>query len=51
MEKVPGIQGGVFANTTDESLGSNLSRLSVGPAGSDYFAIAGGDSGALAVLS
>lgn len=50
---MPGIQGGVFANTADpgDALGSNLSRLSVGPSGSDYFAIAGGDSGALAVLS
>ncbi len=48
LEKIPGIQGGVFA-TTQDSLGSNLSRLFVGP--NDLFAIAGGDSGALGVLS
>lgn len=53
LEKIPGIQGGVFANTSDpgDSLGSNLSRLFVGPSGSDLFAFAGGDSGALGVLS
>jgi hypothetical protein len=55
LEKIPGISGGgVFANSqldNAESL-TNLSRLFVSPhSGSDYFAIAGGDSGNIAVLS
>ncbi len=53
LEKVSGIQGGVFANTSEpgESLGSNLSRLAIGPENSDMFAFAGGDSGAVAIMS
>ena len=55
LEKIPGISGGgIFANSqldNAESL-TNLSRLFVSPhQGSDYFAIAGGDSGNIAVLS
>jgi U3 small nucleolar RNA-associated protein 18 len=50
LEKVPGIQGGVFANT-NEALGENLSRVAIGPAGSDYIGIAGGETGAIAILS
>lgn len=53
LEKVNGIQGGVFANSSASSSGealSNLSKLFTATQG-DLFALAGGDSGSLAVLS
>jgi hypothetical protein len=51
LEKIPGIQGGQFANSSldnGESL-TNLSHLFVSK-GTDYFAFAGGESGTVAVL-
>ncbi len=53
LEKVPGIQGGVFATSSNKQGGeqlSNLTRLFTAPAG-DLFAFAGGDSGSVAVCS
>ena len=48
LEKIPGIQGGVFSNTSADNM-QNLSRLFVGS--NDFYAFAGGDQGNIAVMS
>lgn len=51
LEKIPGIQGGIFSNASNND-NTNLSRLFTSTApGSDLFAIASGESGQISVLS